>query len=408
MPVEPLHRHQSSLEGILDFSARPPLDPAQRQAADQRFTELIKRFDQPPMEGEDVKYDRVKLVQLTYQYSLSDESKGAFLRAFFESIGTPISEDFNTAEINLPNTAEINSPNTDEINLPNTALRSSIFSFADYLFENFFMPLKASTRKTPQPTPGSQSAVLALQQGAVTFLGTPERVSALRGACLIRDRHRCVITRRFDIEQVKRQQKASQELQDDDGNSLAGHTRFSNLEVAHIIPHSLTRLNANSELDPSKVAALAILNMFDVGAAFLIEGINIDRPGNALTLTPNMHYHFGAFDIYFEPVEGQNHTYYIRSFLIDGLIDDIPTTRTLFLAESRTIDPPSPRLLAIHRAIGHILHLSGAGGYIDDIIRDYEELHAKEDGSTQLDLLVKLKLQLQGDQAGQGAIRSAS
>ncbi|CAG9946270.1 unnamed protein product [Clonostachys rosea f. rosea IK726] len=380
MPIEPLHPHQSALEKIFDFSARPPLNAAQRQAVEERFTELIERFNQP--EGEDGEYNR-------------DESKGNFLRAFFESIGTPINEDFSTAEIHLSE----------------AALRTSIFSFADYLFENFFLPLKASTRKTPQPTPGSQSAVLALQQGAVAFLGTPERVSALRGACLIRDRHRCVITRRFDVEQLKKQQRASQghhELQDDDGNPLGTHTRFSNLEVAHILPHSLTRLNPNNELDPSKVAALAILNMFDVGAAFLIEGINIDRPGNALTLTPGMHYHFGAFDIYFESVEGQSHTYNIRSFLMDVVIDELPTTRTLFLAESRTIDPPSSRLLAIHRAIGHILHLSGAGGYIDDIIRDYEELHAKEDGSTQLDLLVKLKLQLQGDQAGQDAIRSAS
>ncbi|CAH0023554.1 unnamed protein product [Clonostachys rhizophaga] len=290
------------------------MDAAQRQVADQRFAELITYFDQPPLEGQDVKYNRVELVRLTYQYSLSDESKGNFLRAFFEWIGTPINEDFNTAEINLPN----------------AALRTSIFLFADYLIENFFLPLKASIGKSPQPTPGSQSSILALQRGA--DLGTPERVSALRGACLIRDRHRCVITRRYDVEQLKKQEKTSQghhELRDDDGSPLAAHTRFSNLEVAQIIPHSLTRVNANNELDPSKVAALAILNMFDVGAAFLIEGTNIDRPGNALTLTPSMHYHFGAFDIYFEAAEGQNHTYNIRSFLRDGVIDELPTTRSL-------------------------------------------------------------------------------
>jgi hypothetical protein len=64
MPIEPLHPHQSALEKIFDFSARPPLNAAQRQAVEERFTELIERFNQP--EGEDGEYNRVKLVQLTY------------------------------------------------------------------------------------------------------------------------------------------------------------------------------------------------------------------------------------------------------------------------------------------------------------------------------------------------------
>jgi hypothetical protein len=111
--------------------------------------------------------------------------------------------------------------------------------------------VKASTRKTPQPSPASHSAIRHLQ-GDLAFLGTPERVSALRGACLVRDRHRCVITRRFDLNEANSRAKlASREgtvARDDDGNPFDNTTSFSALEVAHIIPHSLTRLNASNEL----------------------------------------------------------------------------------------------------------------------------------------------------------------
>ncbi|KAL2130403.1 hypothetical protein VTI74DRAFT_6512 [Chaetomium olivicolor] len=32
-------------------------------------------------------------------------------------------------------------------------VRSGFSRFADFLFDNFFLPLKASTRRTPQPRP---------------------------------------------------------------------------------------------------------------------------------------------------------------------------------------------------------------------------------------------------------------
>jgi len=69
-----------------------------------------------------------------------------------------------------------------------------------------------------------------------------------------------------------------------------------------------------------------------------------------------------------------------------------PVTRTLYLSPDHTIDPPSPRLLAIHRAIARILELSGAGDYIFGILQDMEEVGVKADGSTNLGHLVGLGL----------------
>jgi hypothetical protein len=136
--------------------------------------------------------------------------------------------------------------------------------------------------------------------------------------------------------------------------------------------------------------------MFDMGVAHLIDGPEIDRPRNALTLSSLFHQYFGDFRVYFEPDpdDQRPHTYRIASFLPALFLRDqpLPIPRTLYLSDNRTIDPPSHRLLAIHCAIAYILHLSAACEYIDRILRDAEELGVQEDGSTELGRLVHLGL----------------
>lgn len=92
--------------------------------------------------------------------------------------------------------------------------------------------------------------------------------------------------------------------------------------------------------------------MFDDGVVHLIEGTGIDRPGNAITLTHDFHQLFGGFEVYFEPTGNEPHTYCIDSTETGILRHRIfRVNRTLYLTNTRTIDPPSPRLLAIHRAL---------------------------------------------------------
>ncbi|KAM3552373.1 hypothetical protein MY1884_007233 [Beauveria asiatica] len=144
-------------------------------------------------------------------------------------------------------------------------------------------------------------------------------------------------------------------------------------------------------LDSSREGALQILNMFDTDVVHFIEGPDIDRPRNAMTLTHNLHQDFGDFQIYFEP-EAQANTYRINTFLPAAIHNFLPVTRELFLTEDRTIEPPSPRFLAIHRAIAHILHLSAAGAFIDTILDDFDQRAARADGTTHLGELVNLKV----------------
>jgi HNH endonuclease len=53
--------------------------------------------------------------------------------------------------------------------------------------------------------------------------------------------------------------------------------------------------------------------MFDEGVVHLVEGVDINRPRNAITLTYDFHQLFGNFEVYFEPQGNQPHTYRIDS-----------------------------------------------------------------------------------------------
>jgi hypothetical protein len=76
---------------------------------------------------------------------------------------------------------------------------------------------------------------------------------------------------------------------------------------------------------------------------------------NAITLNYDIHQLFGRYSIFFQRVADTADTYHIGSFLPPQLSRPLPITRTLFVHP--TIDPPSERLLALHCAIAHILHL---------------------------------------------------
>jgi len=135
--------------------------------------------------------------------------------------------------------------------------------------------------------------------------------------------------------------------------------------------------------------------MFDPGVRHQIEGVSIDRPYNALTLTHDLHQRFGELTIYFEPQPNAQvpHTYVVQQTTSYPFFrrPKLPLTRTLFTTPDCTIDPPSSRLLAIHRACSLILHLSGAAEFVDKVIRDMDEHAVQSDGTTELGTLVGLK-----------------
>lgn len=247
------HRHQSSLEGIKTFSARQPLTPDQRARAEHHFYEVIDRFDGPDAVVRGGKrFSRPLLIRYTYEYLRSELSQDTFLRAFSDHLKLDIAEvsyiDFDNEDVSRQ-------------------LDEGLVDFANFLVDNFFMPctvhiryiltislsansviVMASGLQTPQPSPAPLSAVQRAHGAPHDFVGTPDRVSILRKTCLVRDHHRCVVSRRFDRHQLlNRLAQAGTNARDDEGNLLGGQL-FGYLEVAHIIPHILTQTDASSEL----------------------------------------------------------------------------------------------------------------------------------------------------------------
>jgi hypothetical protein len=125
----PSHRHQSSLEGVIGFSAAAnPLfaDEQQRAQAFGRFRRIVNYFEdaQQPAPRRGGGYNRPALVRLTFEYARSQESQDRFLGAFFRSLAVGMLDD----SIDLSDDNEV------------ADFREPLFGFADYLVTNFFLP----------------------------------------------------------------------------------------------------------------------------------------------------------------------------------------------------------------------------------------------------------------------------
>ncbi|EJT68692.1 hypothetical protein GGTG_13739 [Gaeumannomyces tritici R3-111a-1] len=176
-------------------------------------------------------YNLPALIRFTHDYALSDDSKCLVLSSLFNHLDLPLAGNITDPDVDFSD-PEVKA-----------RLFVSVNAFADYLLRNFFMPLKAATNKTPQLSPITHSAVQRAQGSSLpqSLAGTPERLSALRGTCLVRDRHRCVISRKFDVTEALRRRKAAPKDARDDDGSIIEPRDVTTLEVAHILPHSLTK-----------------------------------------------------------------------------------------------------------------------------------------------------------------------
>lgn len=134
MASKPHHRHQSSLEGVISFASEPPLGAAQRAQARDRFYRIVNHFVTDPGGGSNNskrQYNHPLLIRLTYEYTRSEESKDIFLRAFFQAIGL-----------------QIGSQDDIDFHTDSEHLYSGLTQFADYLFDNFFLPCKIDSTST--------------------------------------------------------------------------------------------------------------------------------------------------------------------------------------------------------------------------------------------------------------------
>ncbi|EFR00437.1 hypothetical protein MGYG_03440 [Nannizzia gypsea CBS 118893] len=178
-------------------------------------------------------FKRVTLVRLTYEQC---HSVDPFLLQFFTYLdkfqnsrdNSDLQPSFDRGVTQFVGFSPDSSPTRKQ------EAMSAVNSFAEYLFRNLFLPMKASGSKTPQTSAANLSGP-AVENIAI------------------------------------KREESDVEPKDDDGLPLTGP--LTRIEVAHIMPRSIMSTKAgdnNPELSASKKIALSILNMFDPGVVHLI------------------------------------------------------------------------------------------------------------------------------------------
>ena len=116
----PHHRHQTSLEGVIDvLTPTHQLSAEQRDQATHIFNAVIEAYE--PSQSNSGPYKQITLVRLTYKYARSETSRDNFLAFFFQHTQIPI----EVSEWEL---------------IRGSDYRPQLAAFADTLVENFFLP----------------------------------------------------------------------------------------------------------------------------------------------------------------------------------------------------------------------------------------------------------------------------
>lgn len=115
------HRHQVSLETILNFAGPQPMSADQRANARQKFYTVVDHCKSAEILKPDDRYSRPLLIRYTYEYARSELAQDTFLRAFFDIMG--VDEDLDL-----------------DLTRDGDQLQEKLVDFAEFLMGNFFIP----------------------------------------------------------------------------------------------------------------------------------------------------------------------------------------------------------------------------------------------------------------------------
>ncbi|KAI9770397.1 MAG: hypothetical protein M1840_003283 [Geoglossum simile] len=330
------------------------------------FFQVLEPLD--PTSFTSLNFNPILLLRLSLEHNPSEQGKENFLtfilRNYYEESGNsldPVSftQVLDCLEQSVPTWSPSSPP----------WVQKRTMELANHLVYFFFLPFRGQAVKTPQPTPH-----LTPTGDSVYHILTLDRISNLRAICLARDGHRCMVSGLFDMATTSNRNP----MVDDSGVPLNDDT-VAYTEVAHIIPHALGETkHENFPLDTQKATFWDVMKLFYPYAERLVDGVEIDKPFNAMTLATELHHSFGQLLWYLEE-EPEAHTYIFKRS--PGRSRPIPSRprppndrgQVQFVGRNQT-DLPSRDLLALHRACAIILGLSGAGEYISKILRDEDTI----------------------------------
>lgn len=119
-------------------------------------------------------------------------------------------------------------------------------------------------------------------------------------------------------------------------------------------------------------AIRSIIEMFDPSIKEILSPTSLRSPANMLTLDRAQHELFASLMIYFERTSSP-FEYRLWSPLEDHVGRRGQNYTTVKLTSNEGIEPPSERLLDIHRIMARILAASGAREYVNLMVERWEE-----------------------------------
>jgi len=243
---------------------------------------------------------------------------------------------------------------------------ASLSALGSTFLDLYIRPFKKFKGRTPKGSshPSRRSFDKTKEEMLAEIKEAPKHYTDAKKQALLRDGYRCVVTGTYDsnVDLVQDLNVTEEEKR------AAGGEVFT--ECAHIVPDS-TYFNVANPSDKKEYSAsvLAVLKRFgyDVGA---INGEKVHSLYNVMTMEHNAHDLFDRLNLWFEETATPNY-YRVRT---TKLLLPVRENVMFTTPDPLKLPLPSPDLLALHAACAQVAHLSGAGEYVDRILKDMEDI----------------------------------
>ncbi|KAE8354014.1 hypothetical protein BDV28DRAFT_131886 [Aspergillus coremiiformis] len=296
---------------------------------------LLDDLSQPNLnqaQFETYKTARQKIVARlgTYQSLNDDDDTVYFLRAVFRFLPTQ-------GQVQLADDAS-DCNDDDEIR-----------ELASHLDTYLLWPMIATCGTTPPlETEGSMENILSRDLNLAA-----RRLSVSRRICLQRDNHQCVVTKAWDTNHSHRPSAA-----------LTTH-----LDAVHILPFSL-----ESHRDDERQEYFRVWRCLRRYFPNIHEFSPPGRIDNIISMASALHRDFSTFAFVLEQTQVPN-SYRVKTFPRFQTFHLRFVPAFITIASHPQYDSPSRNLLAVHAAVGNILHATGR----DERIK--ERMHLRHNGT---------------------------
>ena len=211
------------------------------------------------------------------------------------------------------------------------------------------------------------------------FDSATQQQKELRRACLQHDNHQYVVTKCWDFFYNNRPHGVS----------------TADLEAVHIIPFALGNFREDERRQNADIWQCLYRYFPTIHNLFHHANEDVNRIHNVMMLAGYLHSEFGrlAFILEETSISGRYWSKIFPNFRNTFLKSHIPEFVTIIKSHDTRYPTPNKFLLAVHAAIGNILHTTGQGEVIAKIMEDVRGSgsHALvKDGSTDMEDLLSV------------------